>query len=150
MVPLFQDEIIMCESSIEASNKLSCFPEKLSREPQEQEACCLHSSIAEAKPLRTDLCDKDDPFLYYSNDVIRMKALKLEEISDTEAVDNTKTSRKSRISFELHPSVLFEDMMEELYRYCKEDEFHDVNNEFTLTEKAGGSKLDLLSQLLQL
>jgi hypothetical protein len=61
-----------------------------------------------------------DPFLYYSNDQVRMKELQLqEEDSSNEAStslsiqeQHTTTSvRKTRISFELHPSLLLEDFL---------------------------------------
>jgi hypothetical protein len=66
-----------------------------------------------------------DPFLYYSNDQVRMKELLLQDddssddessptsLSDQEQ-QTTTSVRKTRISFELHPSLLLEDLMDEL------------------------------------
>lgn len=61
-----------------------------------------------------------DPFLYYYNDQVRMKELRLqEEDSSNEASTSlsiqeqhpTTSVRKTRISFELHPSLLLEDFL---------------------------------------
>jgi hypothetical protein len=69
-----------------------------------------------------------DPFLYYSNDKNRMKELRLQDTSssssssqdddsassttsDDEHHMSSSTLRKTRISFELHPSLLLEDFI---------------------------------------
>ena len=69
-----------------------------------------------------------DPFLYYSNDKIRMRELRLEDMENDSSVDASSSSslptqdqspptceRKTRISFELHPSLLLEDLMREIF-----------------------------------
>ena len=64
-----------------------------------------------------------DPFLYYSNDKNRMKELRLHDTSpssssseDDDSASSTADEeptcvRKTRISFELHPSLLLEDFI---------------------------------------
>lgn len=68
-----------------------------------------------------------DPFLYYSDDKNRMKELRLQDTSsssssnedddsasstaDDEHTSSSTCVRKTRISFELHPSLLLEDFI---------------------------------------
>jgi hypothetical protein len=68
-----------------------------------------------------------DPFLYYSDDKNRMKELRLQDTSssssssedddsasstaDDEHTPSSTCVRKTRISFELHPSLLLEDFI---------------------------------------
>ena len=67
-----------------------------------------------------------DPFLYYSNDQVRMKELRFLQDEEVDSSDDdssytslsnqaqpttTYCARKTRISFELHPSLLLEDLM---------------------------------------
>jgi len=76
-----------------------------------------------------------DPFLYYSNDKIRMRELRLrlqdieydssdddssDEGSFSSSLSNQEQSmatceRKTRITFELHPSLVLEDLMKDLF-----------------------------------
>lgn len=49
-----------------------------------------------------------DPFLYFSDDEVRMQYLKLEKVPDR-PIQPTLV-RKKRLSFELHPHVLLEDI----------------------------------------
>ena len=63
---------------------------------------------------------KADPFLYYSNDRVRMRDLRLEgvevEDSSNDGQQEQSTSsivRKTRITFELHPSLLLDDLMDD-------------------------------------
>mmetsp|Transcript_8061 Transcript_8061/g.17474 ORF Transcript_8061/g.17474 Transcript_8061/m.17474 type:complete len:113 (-) Transcript_8061:89-427(-) len=104
MAPLFKDETITRGARIEVYDS-SYFRQELPQQHQESESCCK----------------MDDPFLYYSNDEVRMKTLKLETISEAEVADSTTTSRRTRISFELHPSVMFGDMMNGLYMDCDDN-----------------------------
>jgi len=57
---------------------------------------------------------QDDPFMYYSNQETRMNAMLLKD-SDVPAAtatnNNKKVVRKTRISFEIHPSLLFDDII---------------------------------------
>ena len=71
------------------------------------------SSRTQANPERDN-----DAFSYYSNDQVRIRTLKLwgknsnnnqEEPHQEEVVE-----RKTRISFELHPSLILEDLLDEL------------------------------------
>ena len=65
------------------------------------------------KPVRKH----EDPFLYYSHQETKMDALLLrnndDDNEDDEQVDQERESvmRKTRISFELHPALLFEDLL---------------------------------------
>ena len=56
---------------------------------------------------------KADPFLYYSNDRVRMRELRLEDEEEEEdSSDEQSTNsceRKTRLTFELHPSLLLDD-----------------------------------------
>ena len=66
-----------------------------------------------------------DPFLYYSNDQVRMKELRSFRDEEDDSSDDGSSStslssqeqpatacvRKTRISFELHPYLLLEDLM---------------------------------------
>mmetsp|Transcript_28464 Transcript_28464/g.60298 ORF Transcript_28464/g.60298 Transcript_28464/m.60298 type:complete len:159 (-) Transcript_28464:221-697(-) len=91
-------------------------------------------------------CMSNDAFLYYSDDRNRMKALKLEddEAASTERVSN-QCERKTRLSFELHPSLILDDMLDELF---SEDESNDIG--FGWLECGDDPKMDLLAQLLQI
>ena len=55
-----------------------------------------------------------DPFLYYSSDEVRMNALKLNPHPGRnvpEQEPKTEVERKTRLSFELHPNLLLEDIL---------------------------------------
>ena len=59
-----------------------------------------------------------DPFLYYSNDEKRMNMLKLKDDdseTETRSVLQESSQRKTRISFELHPSLILGDVLDDLY-----------------------------------
>ena len=75
-----------------------------------------------------------DPFLYYSNDRVRMKELRLEDVEKEDSSDDETSlsnqeqstaacERKTRITFELHPSLLLEDLMDDLL----DDDTHDLD-----------------------
>ena len=72
-----------------------------------------------------------DPFLYYSNDTIRMKTLKLEQVTnkDHDVVSRQDqqhpVKRKTRHSFELHPSLLLDDLLTDLDSNDDDDEDMD-------------------------
>ena len=55
---------------------------------------------------------RKDPFLYYSNDANRLSYLlhQHDDVSDDEPELPT-TTRKTRISFEVHPDLLLDDML---------------------------------------
>lgn len=69
------------------------------------------TSPQESAPSQTGNATKD-AFLYYSNDAVRMKTLKMEEVSEEEK--GVAVERKQRLSFELHPSLVLEDLISEL------------------------------------
>ena len=69
-----------------------------------------------------------DPFLYYSNDRVRMTELRLQDVEDdlsdhgsssssllAQEQLTTTSTRKTRITFELHPHLLLEDLMRDLF-----------------------------------
>eukprot|EP00579_Thalassiosira_antarctica_P005221 CAMPEP_0201892820 /NCGR_PEP_ID=MMETSP0902-20130614/37317_1 /ASSEMBLY_ACC=CAM_ASM_000551 /TAXON_ID=420261 /ORGANISM="Thalassiosira antarctica, Strain CCMP982" /LENGTH=101 /DNA_ID=CAMNT_0048424413 /DNA_START=53 /DNA_END=358 /DNA_ORIENTATION=+ len=66
-------------------------------------------TTAESNSIKTE-----DPFLYYSNETIRMKTLKMVEVSESDA-SQERGDRKTRLSFELHPSLILEDVMTEIF-----------------------------------
>mmetsp|Transcript_17077 Transcript_17077/g.36085 ORF Transcript_17077/g.36085 Transcript_17077/m.36085 type:complete len:128 (-) Transcript_17077:83-466(-) len=110
-----------------SSSAISCHhPSKISQQ------------TAMAKPLSAESIKSNDAFLYYSNDDIRMKTLKLEEVPETVGAIEIRVPRKTRISFELHPSVLLEDLMEE----------EDGDNEDIIFDSIDNNSIDHLLELL--
>ena len=68
------------------------------------------------KRTRMPVRDHEDPFLYYSHQETKMHALLLRNDSNDEndeQVDQERESvvRKTRMSFELHPALLLEDLL---------------------------------------
>ena len=74
--------------------------------------------LQEAGIDESEQADKVDAFLLYSNDDVRMRTLGGGQVganqqsmsTETEGEDSTR-KRKTRISFELHPSVFIEDLL---------------------------------------
>ena len=62
------------------------------------------------RPRRQLVRKHEDPFMYYSHQETKMSSLLLtgEEININERVTEESGVRKTRISFELHPSLVFE------------------------------------------
>ncbi len=79
---------------------------------------------------------QEDAFLFYSNDEIRMRALSggmrgaAHQSTVTDGV-----ARKTRISFELHPSVFFEDFSFEEF-FTDETSVNGVDEDVTEAEDA--------------
>mmetsp|Transcript_26870 Transcript_26870/g.45798 ORF Transcript_26870/g.45798 Transcript_26870/m.45798 type:complete len:158 (+) Transcript_26870:377-850(+) len=157
MAPLFQEKSISCESSASSIDCTIFKVETFSRESSTSSIDCSQSqshdpfsnfaSPADAKPHHVEsLCKSEDPFLYYSNDDVRIKTLKMEEVSDTLTRTDNAT-RKTRISFEVHPSMIFNDMFDELYGDGNDDMDTYIDN---LIADGSGSVSDLLAQLLQI
>ena len=102
---------------------------------------------------------EEDAFLYYSNDEIRLKTLKLEEGSSS-AVDTRTTSkassssrqyeRKTRISFEVDPLLVLGDDLDELFNDDDEDDFFGDIDFSHLKNDHNDSKVDLLTELLRM
>lgn len=144
MAPLYEEETITCNS---ATFDFDYAPKKML---SAEDSCSNSTSpvaAIETKPIHADLCKSDDPFLYYSNDDIRLKALKFEDVSETNCSTKTgdeRASRKTRISFELHPDVIFEGMLDGIL-----DDDEDIFGEIDY-DGEDGSESDLLAQLLQL
>mmetsp|Transcript_39045 Transcript_39045/g.66585 ORF Transcript_39045/g.66585 Transcript_39045/m.66585 type:complete len:157 (+) Transcript_39045:88-558(+) len=94
----------------------------------------------------------DDPFLCYSDDTVRLKILKYEEVDETslsevKAKSSTRV-RKTRLSFELHPSVLLEDFLDEMYGTESKDSCDFNPSDFEL--QGDESELELLALLKRL
>eukprot|EP00984_Skeletonema_dohrnii_P000505 scaffold167_cov119-Skeletonema_dohrnii-CCMP3373.AAC.1 len=71
----------------------------------------LNDSEPSAKrPRRRPVRKHEDPFMYYSHQETRMNELLLSSGENDEQVARESVARKTRISFELHPSLLFEDL----------------------------------------
>ncbi len=66
-----------------------------------------------AKRPRHPVRKHEDPFMYYSHQETRMSALLLSNDNDETdgQVARESHERKTRISFELHPSLLLEDLL---------------------------------------
>ena len=58
----------------------------------------------------TKLC-KHNAFLRYSNDETRMNTLMLKEAPKCQRQQRVTQERKTRISFEVHPSLILEDLL---------------------------------------
>ena len=58
----------------------------------------------------TKLC-KHDAFLHYSNDETRMNTLMMKEAPKYQRQQRVTQERKTRISFEVHPSLILEDLL---------------------------------------
>ena len=73
----------------------------------------VNSSRTQANPERDN-----DAFSYYSNDQVRIRTLKLwgksSNNNQEEPHQEEVAERKTRISFELHPSLILEDLLDEL------------------------------------
>ncbi len=68
-----------------------------------------------AKRLKNSVSKQEDAFLYYSDQETRMSALLLSNGSskNDEQIAFESHERKTRISFELHPSLLLEDLLQD-------------------------------------
>ena len=76
-----------------------------------------------------------DPFLYYSNDQVRMRELRLEDVEEQDPSNDgqqeqstVSCERKTRITFELHPSLLLgDDLMDDELLSPEFDAFLDAS-----------------------
>ena len=95
-----------------------------------------------------EVCHKsDDAFLYYSNDEIRIKTLKLQEVDTATNAKPSRQERKTRISFELDPMLILEDELDAM----EDDEEEDFDIDFSHLKTGNkNSKMDLLAGLLQI
>jgi len=69
----------------------------------------------------------DDAFLYYSNDEVRLSTLKMDGGKPT-TESSRQQRRKTRISFELHDSLVTEDLLEEMLGDDSYDDDFDFNS----------------------
>ena len=93
------------------------------------------NSLLEAAGIgESEQADKLDAFLLYSNDDVRMRTLSGGMVGADQESTSTETEgeggtrkRKTRISFELHPSVLIEDLL--LRDDFSLSDFEDINED---------------------
>ncbi|KAL7525462.1 hypothetical protein ACHAWF_001373 [Thalassiosira exigua] len=110
-------------------------------------------AATDASRERTESCasKSEDPFLYYSDDDVRMKTLKMVDGRIEPEPTSGPRQRKTRLSFELHPSLILEDVIDEL---DSGDDFLDIDDRlFEADDRAdsdASDTLDLLKQLLDL
>lgn len=103
-----------------------------------------------------------DPFLYYSNGKIRMRELRLQDMENDSSDDRSSSSslssqdksmvaceRKTRITFELHPSLVLEDLMRELFEDDDNSlDFDDIlDASLRAVEQDSGSMDDVMNGL---
>ena len=71
-----------------------------------------HEAAARKGSMKPVYNKQEDPFMWYSNQETRMNAMLFKD-SDVQATANSnkKVVRKTRISFEIHPSLLFDDII---------------------------------------
>eukprot|EP00584_Thalassiosira_punctigera_P009209 CAMPEP_0172534186 /NCGR_PEP_ID=MMETSP1067-20121228/6642_1 /TAXON_ID=265564 ORGANISM="Thalassiosira punctigera, Strain Tpunct2005C2" /NCGR_SAMPLE_ID=MMETSP1067 /ASSEMBLY_ACC=CAM_ASM_000444 /LENGTH=146 /DNA_ID=CAMNT_0013318949 /DNA_START=113 /DNA_END=553 /DNA_ORIENTATION=+ len=118
-----------------------------------------------------DVCQEgkkyDDAFLYYSNDDVRIKTLKMIEVSEMESRQAARggQERKTRISFELHDSLILEDLLKGVCDGDPMDIDHELSADGVMLEEISGHgesdgieydvddssmKVDLFRELLRL
>ena len=107
------------------------------------------SQDSESHSISSATKKSEDAFLYYSNDEIRIKTLKLKEVDITSANENTSQQRKTRISFELDPMLILGDELEEMFNDEDEDVFSDIDFSHLKTGSKD-SNMDLLAELHQM
>eukprot|EP00584_Thalassiosira_punctigera_P009288 CAMPEP_0172536924 /NCGR_PEP_ID=MMETSP1067-20121228/8636_1 /TAXON_ID=265564 ORGANISM="Thalassiosira punctigera, Strain Tpunct2005C2" /NCGR_SAMPLE_ID=MMETSP1067 /ASSEMBLY_ACC=CAM_ASM_000444 /LENGTH=145 /DNA_ID=CAMNT_0013322111 /DNA_START=98 /DNA_END=535 /DNA_ORIENTATION=+ len=111
-------------------------------------------SISKPATVAKDRAESDphppeDAFLYYSNDEVRMKTLRLSDEASIAASANAESSRperRTRLSFELHPSLILDDMMDELLN--DEDALGEID--FDRLENSDDPKMGLLAELFRI
>eukprot|EP00581_Thalassiosira_minuscula_P019784 CAMPEP_0183733996 /NCGR_PEP_ID=MMETSP0737-20130205/42611_1 /TAXON_ID=385413 /ORGANISM="Thalassiosira miniscula, Strain CCMP1093" /LENGTH=147 /DNA_ID=CAMNT_0025967379 /DNA_START=141 /DNA_END=584 /DNA_ORIENTATION=+ len=119
---------------------------------------CMQVREAYAMSPSADLCKSGDPFLFYSNSKIRMKALRAKEVPETVPVKEMNVPRKTILSFELDPILVLKDAIQEIFD-IEDDASFSCKNTLPLSDKCDfgsvsvGPKSDvykayLLAQLL--
>lgn len=142
MAPFYLDESV---SSMDDSCNDSPAREDLSSQdaklPSSQGA--VHPTFAPSKDTLATLKSRD-PFLFYSNDEIRMKTLKCQDTKA--AIANAESSRpwerKTRISFELDPLLIMQDVVM--------DDSLDCAFELEDNYQWDDAKMDLMAELLRI
>jgi len=95
-------------------------------------AAC-NSQPAAKRPRRTPARKHEDPFMYYSHQETRMHALLFQDEDDyphlqnESAINSEPVVRKTRISFELHPALLLEDLFLDNHHLVAEDDDDDFD-----------------------
>ncbi|KAL7490535.1 hypothetical protein ACHAWT_000105 [Skeletonema menzelii] len=65
------------------------------------------------RPRRQHVSKQEDPFLYYSDQETRINALLLNGNESDERATQESDIRQTRISFEIHPDLLLEDLIQD-------------------------------------
>ena len=143
MAPLLLDE------SFYLSGDESCIDTTIELKNQSQDHAT--SIIMNKETHYNKRTKEDDAFLYYSNDEIWLKTLKLEEVDDTAASKTSRQERKTRLSFEIDPLlVLGDDILDELYDDDQEESDIDFSQLMKNDDQSSHtSQLNLLAGLLQ-
>ena len=88
-----------------------------------------HEAAARKGSMKSVNKKQEDPFLWYSNQERRMNAMlhKDSDVPATATNNNEKVVRKTRLSFEIHPSLLFDDMiLDSDLEYQDDDGYFDL------------------------
>ncbi len=116
MSPLHNDDNNLRSSLMTLPGATTFLVKTVPQEDASSSRCYRQEAPAEdADTLRTT-----DPFLYYSNDAVRLRTLKYTTpVSDEELRQllhaTIASTRKSRISFEMHPTAVLEDELMALF-----------------------------------
>ncbi|KAL7527612.1 hypothetical protein ACHAWF_002247 [Thalassiosira exigua] len=144
MAPLYDDE---------SSHDGSCQVTSSSTVKGPQDAGV--APTAEPRRSQRRANKSEDPFLYYSDDDVRMKALKFEEDCAQNSSEEQKNvrpiERKTRISFELDLLLIMEDLLDEMNGCGDVDEL-SLDCELLEGDARAdlSGSLDLLKQLLEM
>ena len=123
-----------------------CCDSSFNDTPQQDAHSFVVPTATETKPHHTEVSKSDDAFLYYSNDEIRLKAMKLQKVPETVRTSDIK-ERKTRLSYEVDPLLAMEDMLDDIF---DEDEEFDMSDLIVDFPSKDSSKADLLKQLLDI
>jgi len=124
---------------------------------------CYQNPQDVGSPSEEPILKVVDPFLYYSNDRVRMTELRLQDVEDdlsdhgssssslsAQEQLTTTSTRKTRITFELHPHLLLEDLMKEILDDASFD-FDVISDAFLLAhDQDSGSVDDVMSHLREI
>lgn len=97
-----------------------------------------------------------DAFLHYSNDSVRMRALKMQDANVERAAADCLQSkprnqeRKTRLSFELHPSLILDDLLDEMSGCNVGVSEHGLNHDLGGENGGGGTVTEEQIRLLNL
>jgi len=96
-------------------------------------AISTYNSQPAAKRPREPVRKHEDPFMYYSHQETRMRTLLFQDEDDylhlqnEPDVNSEPVVRKTRISFELHPALLLDDLFLDNHHLVAEEDNDDVD-----------------------